>query len=122
MQAVLTAIARAPELGSVSLAAVADALNLGPNGGGKLAARVDAAELFEATGTFEQLFDDRCKVGSDAYTPEMREWIVNQWVSDNFTRASENKRDEVRLPGYLWPLILGCFMCLCNHVCLLILF
>ena len=99
LQAVLTAIARAPELGGVSMAAVADALALSARGVAKLSARATVAEDFVTDGVFEQLFDDRCVRRSDAIPQEQIDWLVQEcWLSDDFTRESEKKGDEVYDP------------------------
>ena len=99
LQVVLTWLARAPELGGVSMAAVADALSLGPEGVAKLSARLDVADDFVSTGVFEQLFDDRCMRRSDMIPQGQIDWLITScWLSNDFTRASEKKGDEVYDP------------------------
>lgn len=96
VQAVLTVVSRAVELGGVSMAALADKLELGKHGVENLSARMDASEAFFSEGLFEALFDDRCKLRSDAYTEEQIEWLVTEcWLSDEFTRESEQKKHQV---------------------------
>ena len=99
LQVVLAAVARAPMLGGVSMARVADALELGAHGTKKLNARSDAADAFCAKGVFESLYDSRCKERSDKFSDEMVEWLVSDcWLSNDFTRESEAKKDEVYDP------------------------
>ena len=96
VQAIVTAIAHAPELGGSSLAAVASVLEMGGSGASKLSARGDAADAFISDGDYSILFEDRCKVRSDAYTDEQLDWVkTNVWLSDDFTRESEAKKDEI---------------------------
>ena len=96
LQVALTWVARAPELGGVSMAAVADALSLGPNGVEKLSLRVHVADDFTSTGVFEQIYDDRCLQRSDTFSQKQIDWLVHDcWLSDDFTRESQNKGDEV---------------------------
>ena len=99
VQVVLAAVARAPELGGVSMAAVANELALGPQGVSKLSARCDAADAFIFDLAYDGLFDARSKVRSDAYSQEQIDWIVSEcWLSDDFTRESEQKKHEVYDP------------------------
>jgi hypothetical protein len=99
-QAVLTAIARAPELASVSMSAVADAVHLGSHGVEQLHARLPFSHKFLDEGVLEALFDPRCKVRSDAVPAEKINWIVYDcWCSDDFSRESEKKKDEIFDPS-----------------------
>ena len=101
VQVILAAVARAPELGGVSMAAVANELALGPQGVSKLNARTDAADAFVFSLAYDGLFEDRSKVRSDAYSQEQIDWIVSEcWLSDEFTRESEQKKHEVCPPQY----------------------
>ena len=96
VQAIVTAIAHAPELGGSSMAAVARVLEMGGSGASKLSAREDAADAFIFDGDYSILFEDRSKVRSDAYTDEQLDWVkTNVWLSDDFTRESEAKKDEI---------------------------
>ena len=101
MQSVLlTAIGRAPELGGVSMARVSALVNLGSHGPQHLKQGAERAEVFLDTGLVEYLFDDRCKQRSDAIPEEQIEWLVEHcWNSDEFTRLSEKKKDEVFDPA-----------------------
>ena len=99
VQAVLTAVAHAPELGGVSMAAVANELDLGARGVKKLSSRTDAADAFVFEKAYDGLFDDQSKLRSDAFTRDQIDWVVSEcWLSDDFTRESEQKKHEVYDP------------------------
>ena len=96
MQSVLTAIAHAPELGSISLARVASRCGLGRHGSSRLKAAIPHADRFIDEGFIEAIFDERCKKRSDAIPDEQITWLVNEcWLSNKYTRESEKKKDEV---------------------------
>lgn len=96
LQAVITAISTAPELGAVSMASVANAVNLAAGGANQLQARKIAADSFLDEGLLESLFDDRCKRRNDGISAEQIEWLIEHcWLSDEFTRPSEQAKHEV---------------------------
>jgi hypothetical protein len=100
MQVVLTAVSHAPELGAASLAAVADELDLGSHGADKIKIGFLRGEAFLDEGNIEALYDDRCKKRSDCISDEQVRWLIHEcWLSNEFTRESEKKKDEIFDPS-----------------------
>ena len=96
MQTIFRALALAPELGAVSFASVSRACSLGKHGVEHLKAQLKPSQSFVNEGDVAALFDDRCQRRKDAIPLAQIEWLVNDcWNSNDFTRESEKKKDEV---------------------------
>eukprot|EP00965_Chrysotila_dentata_P065703 2177098-Pleurochrysis_carterae.AAC.1 len=82
------------------MGSVAAVLHLGRHDKRRLEERAELIHLFLDDGLLEALYDDRGKIRSDKVPQERIDWLVNNcWCSDEHTRESEAKKDEIFDPA-----------------------